>query len=62
MQAEATTPTSEKEVTPEEKTGAITGQEPAGEPTTPDEKVTKLEAEVDRLTKLAKQSQDLQRQ
>lgn len=60
--AEATTPTPEKEVTPEGEEGAITGKEPVGEPTTPDEKVTKLEAEVDRLTKLAKQSQDLQRQ
>ena len=60
--AEATTSTPEKEVTPEGEKGAITGQEPAGEPTTPDEKVIKLEAEVDRLTKLTKQSQDLQRQ
>ena len=60
--AEATTPTPEKEVTPEGEKGAITGQEPAGEPTTPDEKVIKLEAEVDRPTKLTKQSQDLQRQ
>ena len=59
--ANATTPTSEKEVTPEGETGAITGKEPA-EGEVPSEQVTKLQAEVDRLTKLAKQSQDLQRQ
>jgi len=59
--AEATTPTPEKEVTPEGEIGAITGKEPAGGEV-PSEQVTKLQAEVDRLTKLAKQSQDLQRQ
>ena len=59
--ANATTPTPEKEVTPEGEKGAITREKPA-EGEVPSEKVIKLQTEVDRLTKLIKQSQDLQRQ
>lgn len=62
MAKEATTPTPEKEVTPKGEKEAITPQKPAGEPTPPEEKVTKLEGEVDTLTKELEQTKTLQSQ
>ena len=62
MVDEAITSTPEKEETTPQgsKEAATSGKPTEGE--VPSEQVVQLQAEVDRLTKLAKQSQDLQRQ